>query len=135
MMFNIFEIIIDYLKKNQNLKDSINSFHFLDLSNDVSYPAILIKEKFKNYNLNVYEKISNIEIAIDLILMDDSYDEIQFLNLYHEIINLLKSFVLIDEKIQIVGYSKYTSQIKKDNIFLGNFEISMRIFFKNCEKI
>ena len=82
MMENIFEMIVNHLIKNPDLKNSINSFHFLDLSNDVSYPAILMKNKAQNYNLTIYEVSSNIEIIIELLLFDGSYDEIQFLNLY-----------------------------------------------------
>ena len=129
MMNDIFDRLVNYLTKDENLKNSINSFHFLELSNDVSYPAILIKNKSQNYNLQIYEKLSNIEMKINLILLDDSYDEIQFLNLYDKIINLLMSFVLIDEKLQIIGNCVPTSQVKKNEIFQGNFEIDMRIFF------
>ena len=68
-------------------------------------------------------------MKINLILLDDSYDEIQFLNLYDKIINLLMSFVLMDEKLQIIGNCVPTSQVKKNEIFQGNFEIDMRIFF------
>ena len=129
MMENIFEMIVNHLIKNPDLKNSINSFHFLDLSNDVSYPAILMKNKAQNYNLTIYEVSSNIEIIIELLLFDGSYDEIQFLNLYNNIINSLRAFVLIDERIQIIGSCKNTSQIKKDEIFQGTFEIQMRILF------
>ena len=129
MMNDIFDRLVNYLTKDENLKNSINSFHFLELSNDVSYPAILIKNKSQNYNLQIYEKLSNIEMKINLILLDDSYDEIQFLNLYDKIINLLMSFVLMDEKIQIIGNCVPTSQVKKNEIFQGNFEIDIRIFF------
>ncbi len=128
-MNDIFDRLVNYLTKDENLKNSINSFHFLELSNDVSYPAILIKNKSQNYNLQIYEKLSNIEMKINLILLDDSYDEIQFLNLYDKIINLLMSFVLMDEKIQIIGNCVPTSQVKKNEIFQGNFEIDIRIFF------
>ena len=128
-MNDIFDRLVNYLTKDENLKNSINSFHFLELSNDVSYPAILIRNKSQNYNLQIYEKLSNIEMKINLILLDDSYDEIQFLNLYDKIINLLMSFVLMDEKLQIIGNCVPTSQVKKNEIFQGNFEIDMRIFF------
>ena len=128
-MNDIFDRLVNYFTKDDSLKNSINSFHFLELSNDVSYPAILIKNKSQNYNLQIYEKLSNIEIKIDLVLLDDSHDEIQFLNLYDKIINLIMSFVLIDEKIQIIGNCTPTSQIKKNDIFQGNFEIDIRVFF------
>jgi len=128
-MNNVFDMIVNYLQNNQELKDSINSFHFLELSNDASYPAILMKNQAQNYHMSIYEKLSNIEMIVNLTLLDDSYDEIQFLDLYNNLGDFLKAFVLRDKKIEIIGNCKYTSKVKKDDIFQGNFKINVRIFF------
>lgn len=131
MMNDLFEMIKDYILKNQCLSERINSFHLLGLSNDLSYPAILIRNKMQNYNLNVYEDLSNIELSVDLILLDDSYDEPMFLNLKDNLINLLKGFVIENEKFQIIGSSSVVALTKRDGVFQADFEIKIRIFFKD----
>ncbi len=130
MMNDFFELLKQYLLKDDEIKNKIQMYALFDLPNDPSYPLILLTNKNEIQNNNVYENKMSASLSCILTLFDNSYDESQFFKLHDVLHGLLKALILENSIIQIVCNCNNVISIKQSEIYRADFNLNVKIFFK-----